>query len=402
MTASHPALANKLSLLVGGADFFPALLRAFESAEQEILLETYIFSLDSTAQAVKASLIAAAARGVQVRLITDWHGTGHNVITELNVDLIPARVAHRNFNPWFKRGYTRTHRKLCVVDQRIAFVGGINITDDNLCDFDSSIKLSIPRWDFAVQVEGPMVQEVWLELTKQWQRVAAVNWQDFLAKQRSLARLRKMPKMPHWRSLAKFRKGGKPVPLIANFLVRNNFHNRRTIQNAYLKAMSAAQHSIILATPYFAPGKKFLTALAQAAERGVAVTLLIGVGQFRMSDAVAHAFYPALLQSGVRLVEYRKTQLHAKVAVVDEIWATVGSSNCDGLSLFVNHEANVVVKDNAFALELQHHLQQALAEGTPVELAAYQNIPWYKRAGFTLAYWLYKSMLAIATRGHYG
>jgi cardiolipin synthase len=165
--------------------------------------------------------------------------------------------------------------------------------------------------------------------------------------------------------------------------------------------MSAAQHSIILATPYFAPGKKFLTALAQAAERGVEVTLLIGVGQFRLSDAVAHAFYPALLQSGVRLVEYSKTQLHAKVAVVDEMWATVGSSNCDGLSLFVNHEANVVVKDNAFALELQHHLQLALAEGTPVELAAYQNIPWYKRAGFTLAFWLYKSMLTIATRGHY-
>ncbi len=401
MPAIDTATENKLSLLVGGAEFFPALLRACDSAQQEILLETYIFSLDDTAQSVKKSLIAAAARGVQVRLITDWHGTGPNTITELNVDLTPAGVAHRNFNPWFRRGYTRTHRKLCVVDRHIAFVGGINIINDNICDFDSSIQLTHPRWDFAVQIEGPMVHEVWLEISRQWQRVAAVNWQAFLEWQRNLPRRPKMPRLPHWRILAKLRRDSKSVPLIARFLVRNNFHNRRTIQNAYLSAMNAAQHSIILATPYFAPGKRFISALAQAAQRGVKVTLLIGVGQFRLSDAIAHAFYPALLQSGVQLVEYRKTQLHAKVAVVDGVWATVGSSNCDGLSLFLNHEANVVVNHSAFAQELQQHIQQALAEGVPIELATYQNFPWYKRAGFKLAFWLYKGMLTIATRGRY-
>lgn len=401
MQESPDTTESKISLLVCGADFFPALLQAFENAQHEILLETYIFSLDSTACAVKTSLMAAAARGVQVRLITDWHGTGQNVITALNLDLIPAGVAHRNFNPWFKRGYTRTHRKLCAVDQKIAFVGGINITDDNLCDFDSSHALSAPRLDFAVQIEGPLVNEVWRELNKQWLRIGTVDWQEFLAKQRSLPKLSKLPRLPHWRLLEKLRTSGKSVPLVASFLVRNNLHNRRTIQNAYMRAMNAAQHDIFLATPYFAPGKKFITTLAQAAQRGVEVTLLIGVGQFHLSDAVAHAFYPALLESGVRLIEYQKTQLHAKVAVVDGKWATVGSSNWDGLSLFVNHEANVVVKDHAFAQQLQQHLLIAIAEGVPIELATFQNTPWYKRVGYRLAYWLYKGMMTIATRGHY-
>ncbi|WP_236422640.1 phospholipase D-like domain-containing protein, partial [Escherichia coli] len=109
--------------------------------------------------------------------------------------------------------------------------------------------------------------------------------------------------------------------------------NRSTIQKAYLQALGRARHSVLLATPYFAPGRKFRKALAHAARRGVQVTLLIGVGEFKIQDAVAHSFYPKLLLDGVRVVEYRKTQLHAKVAVVDDDWATVGSSNCDGLSL---------------------------------------------------------------------
>ncbi|MBI3231300.1 MAG: cardiolipin synthase B [Burkholderiales bacterium] len=398
MPASHPPPENQLKLLVSGADFFPALLRAIEEAKQEVLLETYIFSLDDTANAVKQALVDAAQRGVVVRLITDWHGTGRNAIATLNQAFLPAGVEHRNFNPWFKRGYTRTHRKLCVVDQRIAFVGGINITDDNFCDFDPNLALSTPRWDFAVQLSGPLVHDVWVEISAQWQRIAKLDWQAFLAKQRSLPRI---PNLPHWRTLAKFIRGGKAMPLQATFLVRNNFHNRRTIQNAYLKAMGTAQQQIFLVTPYFAPGRKFIAALINAAQRGVEVTLLIGAGQFPLLDAVAHAFYPALLANGVRLVEYRKTQLHAKVAVIDSTWATVGSSNFDGLSLFVNHEANVVVKDGAFANELQGHIQNAVADGISIALSQYQDFPWYKRAGYRLAYWLYKALLSIATRGHY-
>ena len=387
MQTLHFTSENKLELLFCGAAFFPALLKAIKQAEREIFLETYIFSLDATATQVKLALMQAAQRGVQVHLISDWHGTGQNTLAELDLDLLPAGVEHRYFNPWFKRGYARSHRKLCVVDQRIAFVGGININDDLLCDFDSKHHLPAPRWDFAVQLEGPLVYTIWIEASAQWQRLGKLDWQTFLAKHRKLPRLKK---------------SGHPSATLATLIVRDNFRNRRTIQMAYLEAMKTARSRILLATPYFAPGRKFIQALAAAAQRGVKVTLLIGVGQFRLQDAVAHSFYPKLLKSGVHLVEYRKTQLHGKVAVVDDEWATVGSSNCDGLSLFLNQEANLVVKDVAFAKQLKRHIQDAVADGVVIKASDYANLSWTKRAWYGSAFWIYKSLMRIVTFGQYG
>ncbi|MGZ3255100.1 MAG: phospholipase D-like domain-containing protein, partial [Burkholderiaceae bacterium] len=131
------------------------------------------------------------------------------------------------------------------------------------------------------------------------------------------------------------------------------------------------------------------------------VTLLLGVGQFRLQDAIAHAFYPKLLKSGVKIVEYRKTQLHAKVAVVDEHWATVGSSNVDGFSLFVNQEANVVVQDAIFSNKLREKIEQGIAEGVSVKLEDFSNIPWYKRVWYDAAFMLYRVTIRIITWGNY-
>ncbi len=129
------------------------------------------------------------------------------------------------------------------------------------------------------------------------------------------------------------------------------------------------------------------------------MTLLLGVGQFRIQDAVAHSFYPKLLKNGVKIVEYRKTQLHAKVAVVDDDWATVGSSNYDGLSLFVNQEANIVVKDADFAHALRKQIERGVAEGVVVDSGAFANVPWYERAWYGIAYWFYNNALRIITLG---
>lgn len=387
MPVTHFTPNNELTLLVCGAQFFPALIAELDQAQREILLETYIFALDETATAVKQALVRAAGRGVQVRLITDWHGTGPNTITELNLDFIPAGVEHRNFNPLFKRGASRSHRKLCVVDAHTAFIGGININDDQICDYDPDLRLPAPRWDFAVRVRGPLVNAIWVEASAQWQRLGALDWRGFLARQRK--RLSAYTSMPVEATLA-------------SFIVRDNFRNRRTIQKAYLDAMHHAQRHIVLATPYFAPGRKFINAIAAAAQRKVKVTLLIGVGQFAIQDAVAHSFYPKLLKNGVHLVEYRKTQLHAKVAVVDDEWATVGSSNCDGLSLFLNQEANLVVKDAPFAKALKAEILQALSDGHVIKLSDYANLPWYKRAWYGGAFWAYKTLMRIATWGRYG
>ena len=377
---------NNLTLLHCGAEFFPALVAAMDAATAEIYLETYIFATDGIGDAVKAALKRAAARGVTVHLITDWHGTGRRQVNQLKLEFNDSGVHHRSFNPWFRRGVARSHRKICVVDRRIAFVGGLNINDDLLSDDMSYRPLAAPRWDFAVMLSGPLVDVIQREVEAQWARLGKLDLVSRFELYKELRATRKI--MSH-------------DPALADLVVRDNLRNRRTIQRAYLRAMGSARKSVLLANPYFAPGRKLRNALASAAARGVDVTLLIGVGQFRLQDSVAHSFYPKLLKSGVKVVEYRKTQLHAKVAVVDDVWATVGSSNCDGLSLFVNQEANIVAKDAAFAKILRQKIQHGIAEGVPVRIEDFANIVWFKRVWYGISYMIYKSIMRVITLGSY-
>lgn len=377
---------NDIILLNSGAEFFPALVAAIDAARIEVYLETYIFAADKTADAVKDALKRAAARGITVNVITDWLGTGHAQCVALNREFRDARVNHRIFNAWFRRGVTRSHRKICVVDREVAFLGGLNINDDLLSDRDPALALPAPRWDFAVRVIGPLVVAVHLEAEQQWTLLGGLNlryrWEKFREK---------------WlRSLA-----GHGGPMLAALVVRDNLRNRRTIQRAYLKALGGARNKALLATPYFAPGRKLRRGLAAAGARGVDVTLLIGVGQFRIQDAVAHSFYPKLLRSGVKVIEYRTTELHAKVAVVDDEWATVGSSNWDGLSLLINQEANVVIRDADFARNLRLQIERGVAEGVPILLDDYANVPWYKRMWYGGAYLFYRSVLRVIAAGRY-
>ena len=375
---------NEIHLLYCGADYFPALIAAFDAARVEIYLETYIFANDETAEAIKAALMRAASRGVAVNLITDWIGTGNAQSAALTQACGAAGVVHRSFNPWFVRGIARTHRKLCVVDRRTAFLGGLNIVDDMHDDDDPRITLPAPRWDFGVRISGPLVATIHWEMAVHWARMGSLNWRTRWATFREQRR-----RQPEDTSR----------PMVAGLVVRDNLRNRRTIQNAYLKALGNARHSALLANPYFAPGRKMRNGLASAALRGVEVTLLLGVGQYRFQDVIARSYYPKLLKCGVRIVEYRKTQLHGKVAVVDDRWSTVGSSNYDGFSLFVNQEANVVVIDPVFVQQLRTHIEHGIADGTEVTLADFDGIPWFRRAYYRVAYLIYKNMLRLITWG---
>ena len=246
--------------------------------------------------------------------------------------------------------------------------------------------LPAPRWDFAARIDGPLASVIHLEVDTQWARLGNLNLK---------ARWRR------FRSVRSTFATATQTAALAALVIRDNLRNRRTIQRAYLQALGQARHRVVVANPYFAPGRKLRKALEMAAERGVDVTLLLGVGQFLMQDAVAHSYYPKLLRHGVHIVEYQKTQLHAKIAVVDDEWATVGSSNCDGLSLFVNQEANIVVKDAVFAQALRQRVDEAIAEGVPVVEAEFANQPWYKRMWYGAAFMMYAGLLRAITLGKY-
>jgi cardiolipin synthase len=376
---------NDVILLESGSTYLPALLAALDAARHEILYETYIYAEDETAGAITKALVKAAERGVKVRVLVDWFGTGNRTANGLRALFAASCVHYRMFNPWFKRGVARSHRKITVIDRELAFVGGINTNDDMLCDYEPYKPLPAPRWDFAVQVRGPLVTEIHREAQAQWTRAG------HLPLVRRMKLFREMRKRPA--ALGDH-------PMRAAFVVRDNLRNRRTIQRTYLQAIGRARKRVLMATPYFAPGRKFRDALCQAARRGVDVCLLIGVGEFRLQDAVAASYYPELLEAGVRIVEYRKTQLHAKIAVVDDNWATVGSSNCDGLSLFVNQEANVVVRNAIFAGSVALQIQLGIADGIPVGLDDLRQLGWVRRCGHEMAYLLYKLTMRVFTIGY--
>jgi cardiolipin synthase len=377
--------ANDVTLLESGVAFFPALLAAIDAARYDIQFETYIWAEDAVGEEVKTALIRAAQRGIKVRVIVDWFGSGQRVAARLGVAFNDAGVQYRVFNPWFRRGVSRSHRKIAVIDREVAFVGGINVNDDWFCDYEPHKALPAPRWDFAVQVRGPLVAQIHHEAQAQWARVGRMNII------RRLGLFREMRKQPP---------GLGERPVQAAFVVRDNLRNRRTIQRAYLLALGRARRSVLVANPYFAPGRKLREALARVARRGVDVRLLIGVGEFRMQDMVAHSFYPKLLAAGVKIYEYRKTQLHAKVAVVDDNWATVGSSNCDGLSLFVNQEANVVVQDAAFAATVRRHVECGILDAVPIGREELEHIGWWRRTSYGLAYRLYKLAMRLFAIGY--
>jgi cardiolipin synthase len=385
MRSVHYQYNNDVTLLQSGEALFPALLAAIAAAEQEIHFETYIFALDETGLAVEQALIAAGLRGVKVRVVIDWFGSGHAQCKRLKALFAQAGVHCRIFNPWFSKGVTRTHRKITVIDRQHAFVGGINVNDDYLCDYDPHVRLPAPRWDFAVRVAGPLVEDIHREAQAQWARVG---------------RMGILRRIDLFRQLKRDGPTAGNGPMQAGLVVRDNLRNRRTIQRAYLQAIGRARHSILMANPYFAPGRKFREALGRAAERGVKVTLLIGVGEFKLQDMVAHSFYPKLLACGVNVVEYQKTQLHAKVAVIDDDWATVGSSNCDGLSLFLNQEANVVVRDAAFAASMRAHIEAGIADGVVIPDDHFNKVSRWQRAGYGIAYFFYRLVMRIVAIGY--
>lgn len=377
---------NQLRLLQSGAEFFPALIAAIDAAHSEIHLETYIFNIDPSVEAVRDALIRAALRGVRVRLLLDGVGS-RGLPAAWREAFKTAGVSVLLYRPLAGRGWRsnprslrRLHRKLAVIDARIALVGGMNLIDD----FEPA-HFDVPRLDFSVEVQGPLLAGIHESVRHLWQLVALTQ----LRAGESLPPLIQ----PSWPTDGRMR---------AAFVVRDNFAHRRDIERAYLTALALAHDEIILANAYFLPGYRFRRLLKNAAARGVRVHLLVqGPTDHPFFLAAARGLYRDLLAAGVAIYEYQASELHAKVAVVDSHWATVGSSNIDPFSLLLAREANIVVDDAAFAHDLRQRLHHAIGQSVPLDPADWQRRPWPHRMLSWLAYGGVRLMVGLAGVGRW-
>ncbi len=397
---------HSVDLLQGGAEFFPALLQAVDASVNEVRLETYIFSFDAAGQAIAEALERAARRGVQVYLLMDAIGTG-TVPVGWAQRFTQAGLHWRLFSPlgpWGllpSVGWRRLHRKLCVVDARIAFCGGINILDDY---FDPSHGAQeSPRFDFAVRVQGPLVAEMLQTMRSLWQRLhiaRQLEQLDFKDARLSWKHARQALRASKQQSTAAARPQLSGIH--AMLLLRDNLRNRNRIERAYRKAIATARHEVLIANAYFLPGGKLRRALVHAARRGVRVRLLLqGRYEYFMQYHGARSVLGALLAAGIEIHEYAAGFLHAKVAVVDGLWATVGSSNLDPLSLLLAREANVVVSDVGFAQDLRARLEQAMAsQGVVLDTQSFANRPWHQRLLDRLAFAVMRLALYLTGRSY--
>lgn len=364
---------HAFGLLRGAAAYVPDLVAAVQAARRSVGLATYIFEdpgLDPAAAAVAQALAEAARRGLKVRVVVDGFGS-RLALPGLRAVLEPAGVELVVFRPldgwwhWLQpRQLRRLHQKLAVVDERLAWCGGINLIDDRHDQHHGWTEA--PRLDYALRIEGPAVGPIAQTIGAVWQRARfGADWRDQLAAW--WRQPQPVEAARRWRRRLRWPTGAGPTPSQpgpgrAAFVLRDNLRQRRTIERAYLEALGRARESIDLVCPYFYPGRALRRALGAAAARGVRVRLLLqGKVDLAIAGHAARSLYARLQAQGVQVHEYTPAFLHAKLAVVDGDWATVGSSNIDPLSLLLNLEANLVVRDPALVATLRAALARDFA-----------------------------------------
>ncbi len=376
---------NSVRLLESGIEYFPALEQAIAEAREEIHLETYIFENDTTGRRIAAALGVAAQRGVRVRILVDGFGSPGFYAAlgkRLTAEGAEVLIYRREVTPLRLRRHRlrRLHRKLVVIDGRLGFVGGINIIDDM-----DTPRQTPPRYDYAVEVEGPVVAHMHTTVRRLWH---LMTWATF--RQRILPSPLQLSLRPNVCGEVE-----------AAFVIRNNIGHRRDIEDAYLAAISTAQNEIFIASAYFLPGRRFRAALAEAAARGVKVVVLLqGRVEYRLLHHATQSLYMRLLGNGIRIFEYHRSFLHAKVGVVDNHWATVGSSNIDPFSLLLAREANLVVNNTDFALRLRESLGRATETGAAeIRLADLEQRSLLERTLNRLAYTLVRLAISLTRYG---
>lgn len=332
---------NEFKLLENGEEYFPAVFKAIAAAKREILIETFILFDDAVGRRLQRALIEAGQRGVSIDLTVDGYGSPDLSAAFIHAMTV-AGVRLHFFDPRPRllglrtNIFRRLHRKIVAIDGEIAFVGGINFAADHVLDFGPKAKQ-----DYAVRVIGPLAVEI--------HRFAREQTELFGKRRR------------WWSVNLQRRKRASDSGGKALFVTRDNDRHRDDIERHYRIAIRAARREIVIANAYFFPGYRLIRQLRAAARRGVKVKLLLqGEPDMVYAKKASCMLYAQLLQAGIEIHEYYRRPLHAKVAVVDDEWSTVGSSNLDPLSLALNLEANVIIRDPTFNRALRERLQNLL------------------------------------------
>jgi cardiolipin synthase len=349
---------NRVELLVDGAQAFPAMLEAIAGARRTVLMDSYIFNADRAGRLFADALAERAGAGVQVYLIVDGMGT-ISVPADFFEGLERAGVhvlEYRPVAPW-RRGWgllRRDHRKLLVVDGRVGFTGGLNVGDEWFPPAAGG-----HGWhDIHVRIEGPAVRELAKLARSTWSEHGQVDLDPRLF-------------------LPEIEGDGSTTARIIGSRERKN---RQAIRRSYLHAIKNARHTILIANAYFLPGIGFRRALRNAVRRGVDVRVMVPArGDILPVQLASQALYSRLLKAGIRLFLWREAVLHAKTAVVDGQWATVGSFNIDHRSWAMNLEVNVNVLGERFAGELAEVFRADQERCEELTLERWRQRPYLQR-----------------------
>lgn len=353
---------ERLTLFFEGDELYDHMLAAVEAAHARVWMESYIFTDDEVGERFAEAFAAAARRGVDVRLHIDDVGSFLAVSRRMVRNLRRAGVRFKRFHRWTwkdpLRYNRRNHRKLLVIDRRIAYLGGFNIHRES-----SRRAYGEGRWrDTHVAIRGPLVRD-------------AEHF--FVAFWHGRRRWHPDPDDPR-----------------ANRIVANNpRRSRALLQRLFDHEISRARRDVALTTPYYMPDRKTQGALLEAACRGVRVRLLVpGKSDRPVAQWAAQAAYANLLEAGVEIHEYQPRTLHAKTAVIDGAWATVGTANFDYRSFFVNFELNLVSTEPDLCRQLSDRFETDLAESLRVSQTRWRRRGFMRRVaeviGWVARRWL--------------
>lgn len=377
---NDPVYPDKIKLIRGGKDYFDLLTRMIHNAKESIHLQTYIYDDDETGKLVANALKAAAARGVAVYIMAD--GYASQVMSQQFIDELRGSGIHfRFFQPLLKSKYfyfgRRLHHKVVVTDSRTALVGGVNITN-RYNDMPGK-----PAWlDFALYAEGAVAGELNVLCWK--------TWNGFSAKTGSV--------YPQKENLPGHVASTKAITVEMR---RNDWVRRKNeIYESYRSMFEKATSHITIICSYFLPGKKIRRLLAKAAARGVSIkVILAGRSDVPLTKPAERWLYDWLLRNNIQLYEYQPSVLHAKLAICDSEWLTIGSYNINDISAYASIELNLDVYDRSLAIAAEQMVNNIISNDTvPVTLSQHKrskNI--FRQLGRWLSYQFIRVSINLLT-----